>query len=102
MITKVLQKENIELQKRLFLAGSILLLGLIVYYCISINFIVFGIAQRKDSEANMHSLKSEIAEMELNYVALQNTVTLASADSYGLSEVAHPIFVGATKTLSYR
>ena len=65
--------------------------------------IVFAIADRKDTEANMHTLKSDIAEMELKYVALQSTVTLASANTLGLDQVTHPIFIGvATKSLSLR
>jgi sensor domain CHASE-containing protein len=102
MITKILRQNHAELQQKLFWIGSGLLVILAVFYCFSINTIVFEIAERKDTEANMHSLKSDIAEMELQYVALQNTVTLASAAPLGLSQVEHPIFISATKSLSIR
>ncbi len=102
MITKAIRSNNQELQQKLFWIGSLIFVALVIYYCFSINSIVFGIAERKDVESNMHTLKSDIAEMELGYVALQNTVTLASANSLGLSQVSNPIFIGVSKTLSYR
>lgn len=102
MMTKILQQNNPELQQKLFWTGTTLFVVLAIYYCFSINSIVFGIAERKNTESNMHALKSDIAEMELQYVALQSTITLASAAPLGLSQVEHPIFIGTTKSLSIR
>ena len=77
---------NQDLEKRLFIILASTVAFSIALYIYFIASITFNIVARKGLEANAHALSSTVADLEGQYLALSNGITLDKAQTLGFIE----------------
>ncbi|MBP9748081.1 MAG: hypothetical protein KBD17_00410 [Candidatus Pacebacteria bacterium] len=75
--------EKMMLRAVLFSFGA-----LAVWYVIILGTIVFNISERKTAEAKVRALSSEVSDLELEYLALSNSIDLNLSYSMGFKEIS--------------
>ena len=82
----IVDNDNLERRVLNFMLLSLGLLGLI--YVLILGNMIFNIVERKALEARAHTLQSEVADLELNYLGASNKVDLGLAQVMGFKETA--------------
>ena len=85
MTTKILDLNNIE-RKLFWILISFIALCICVYVWAVFSFTMSGAQIEKDANT-MKTLTENQGELESEYLALQNSITLSYAQSLGLQEV---------------
>lgn len=79
-----------------FLLAGIVFFCAFYFYCIDLT-VRNGISHN-DIEAELSELENRLSELEYQYIALQNSVTIESAGSLGLVEPAEKIFIAKSSS----
>lgn len=77
---------NNNLQRRILNIALSSLGALAVFYVLLLGNMVFNIVERKSLETNLRTLSSEVAELELTYLSISNTVDSNLGLSLGFKE----------------
>ncbi|MFA5022724.1 MAG: hypothetical protein WC385_00235 [Candidatus Paceibacterota bacterium] len=70
-------------EKRLKLIMIVLILALAGAYVYFVNTSVFAVAERRDNEEKISQLEADVSQLEADYMARSNNVTLELAKSLG-------------------
>lgn len=70
-----------------------LVLGLIVFYGISLASLIKQGVFINDFYSSINGEKSEVIDLEARYVALKGTITMELAESLGFKEVPNPKYI---------
>ncbi len=85
MTTKILDLNNIE--RKLFLAFSVLFVGLIAFYLYSVlSLTVAGVEHEQMSRAS-DTLALQASDLESEYMSIQNSISISGAKDLGFNEV---------------
>ncbi len=84
-VTKQLNINNIE--KQIFWGVFTLLLLLGTSYVFFVNKTILNIVERESFEEKIITLNSQISELEFDYIALKNNITIDYAHSVGFHNV---------------
>ncbi len=87
---------NNDLNRRLFymvLAAFVVVSALYLYF---LGNIVFAVLERKTIETKIAVLSQEVNDLEINYLAANNTINLARATELGFSEAKAAVFANRT------
>ena len=98
--TNIINNNNLD-RKVLFCLVSVFAV-LVVSYVYFIGSIVFNILERKTVEADVRSLKSNVGQMELQYLSLNNSVDLAFAREKGYEEPKNLYFASRQSLVTIR
>jgi hypothetical protein len=83
----------------MFAALVVTLFGLYIYF---INATVFNVVTREKLETHIADLNTHVSEIEIENIALKNSITLDRATALGFTESRDTIFVSRTsRNLSY-
>lgn len=85
MTTKILDLNNVE--RKLFWAFSVLFVGLIVFYLYSAFSLTVAGVERGQMLRASHALSLKVGDLESEYMGIQNSITLSSAEKLGFREV---------------
>lgn len=86
----------------LVLCGFVVLL--LFFYMYFVGNIVFNIVARKTVETSAHLVSSEIADLEVAYLSLTNTIDMSRATALGFSESKNIYYakrIESSKNLSW-
>ena len=86
MTTQTLELNNIE--RKLFWSLSALLLLVLSFYLYSVASLTLAVIDRDHINSTAHELAAKEAEVEQQYLAKTNSITLAYAQSIGFREVS--------------
>lgn len=94
------QIQNVsKLEQKLFFALIIVLAVLFLWYVVLVKSTVHNIVLRESLGKERASLVSRIADLNSNYIALKNSVTLDVAYAHGFQTAAEPHFISKQSTL---
>jgi hypothetical protein len=85
MTTKTLDFNNI--QQKVFWMLSSLLTVMLAFYLYSVLSLTVAVVDRNSMETAAHQLANKVGDLEAQYLAQTNSVTLAYAESLGFAEV---------------
>lgn len=90
--------EDAHARKQIFrvLAGTLIALSLCYVYFI--GSITFNVLARKSLEANLHEVGSHVSELELQYLALSNSIDASLGNSLGFVDAKGTLFATRTDT----
>lgn len=86
MTTKVLDLDNIE--RKLFWAFAGFLTIALSFYLYSVLSLTMSVVERDRTASAVRELAAHTGDIEAEYLGLQNSVTLAYAETLGLKEVS--------------
>lgn len=101
MHTKTLQHNNVShVQRDIFWATSIALVVTVALYCFFLAMSISNVAIRQDVNDKIVTLSSKVAQLEFQYVSLQNGVTSEVAKSKGYVAQVPVAYVAKESRLS--
>jgi hypothetical protein len=93
MTTQTLDLNNIE--RKIFWTLASFIVGTLGFYLYSVASLTVAVVDRDHMNVAAHELANKTAEIERQYLAQANSITLAYAESIGFHEVGAK-FTGAT------
>lgn len=84
-----------------FVRSAIILSTVLFFvYVIVIGLITFSVVHRKTVQGQTKQLRSDIASLELSYLAQANTIDMAYVQTLGYTEVKNPTYTNRTEGLA--
>lgn len=93
---------NLVNRERFSAALLAVILFLIVTYAILINTTVLNIAEKQHTNSQLSELKQEIAELEVELIERESSITLERAQRQGFERLNSRTFVARDTNLSLR
>ncbi len=86
--------------ERFVRSAMILSAALFFVYVIVVGLITFSVVHRKTVQGQTKQLRSDIASLELSYLAQANTIDMAYVQTLGYTEVKNPTYTNRTEGLA--
>lgn len=93
---------NLVSRERLAAAILMAILLLVVTYAILINTTVLNIAEKQHTNSRLSELKQDIAELEIELIERESSITLEYAEKQGFEHLSSRTFVARDTNLSLR
>ncbi len=84
------------------LVRSMIISSIVLFfvYVVFVGLITFSVVNRKTVEGQTKQLRSDIASLELSYLAQANNIDMAYVQTLGYTEVKNPIYTNRTEGLA--
>lgn len=81
---------------------SVMILSVVLFfvYVVVVGLITFSVVHRKTVQGQTKQLRSDIASLELSYLAQANTIDMAYVQTLGYTEVKNPTYTNRTEGLA--
>ena len=81
---------------------SMIIISVVLFftYIVLVGLITFSVVHRKTVEGQTKQLRSDIASLELSYLAQANTIDMAYVQTLGYTEVKNPTYTNRTEGLA--
>lgn len=86
--------------ERFVRSAMILSAVLFFVYVIVVGLITFSVVHRKTVQGQTKQLRSDIASLELSYLAQANTIDMSYVQTLGYTEVKNPTYTNRTEGLA--
>lgn len=84
-----------------FVRSTMILSAILFFvYVIVVGLITFSVVHRKTVQGQTKQLRSDIASLELSYLAQANTIDMAYVQTLGYTEVKNPTYTNRTEGLA--